>query len=84
MSNKTGSLTNDNGLLASGSAKLTKREKEIIRLHMNGKNRKDIARILKLQVSTIDAHTKKIHLKTNTHDVTGVIKFGYDNNLHKE
>ncbi len=68
----------------SSLSKLTKREKEIVLLHMSGKNRKDIARILKLQVSTIDAHTKKIHLKTNTHDVTGVIKYGYDNNLHKE
>lgn len=62
---------------------LTMREKEIILLHMQGKNRKDIARILKVEVSTIDAHTKKIHLKTGTHDVTGVIKYGYDHQLDK-
>ena len=65
----------------SASSFLTKREREIILLHMQGWNRKDIARILKLQVSTIDAHTKSIHLKTHTHDVTGVIKFGHDHHL---
>ena len=84
MKNKNKLAADNNGILSPLSTKLTKREKEIVRLHMNGKNRKDVARILKLEVSTIDAHTKKIHLKTNTHDLAGVIKYGYDNNLHKE
>ena len=60
---------------------LTEGEREIILLHMHGKNRKDIARILKVQVSTIDAHTKSIHHKTGTHDVTAVIKYGHDHHL---
>lgn len=60
---------------------LTHREKEIIILHMNGKNRKDVARILKLEVSTVDAHSKSIHIKTGTHDLAGVIRFGHDHHL---
>ena len=50
---------------------------------MKGKNRKDIARILKIELSTVDAHTQKIHHKTGTHDVTGVIKYGHDHHLGK-
>lgn len=80
MKNKSKDLTGKSNL-PQAIGILTKREKEIVLLHMNGKNRKDIARILKLEVSTIDAHTKKIHLKTNTRDLAGVIKYGYDNNL---
>ena len=67
--------------LPSAISQLTQREKEIIILHMKGKNRKDIARLWNLAISTVDTHIKHIHLKTNTRDVLGVIKFGHDHHL---
>jgi DNA-binding CsgD family transcriptional regulator len=62
---------------------LTLREHDIIRMHMKGKNRKDIARAWNISISTVDTHIRHIHLKTNTNDVQGVIKYGYEHGLDK-
>ncbi len=74
----------DENVNATNNDELTKREKEIVIMHMQGKNRKDIARIWNKAVSTVDAHIKHVHLKTGTSDVCGVIRYGYDNKFDKE
>jgi DNA-binding NarL/FixJ family response regulator len=63
---------------------LTSTEKKIIALHMQGKDRKEVARELTIEVSTYDAHIRSIHLKTGTNNMAGVIKYGHDNNTGKK
>ena len=72
---------NKKALKVKSDSVLTLRENEIIRMYMKGKNRKDIARAWSISVSTVDTHIKHIHLKTNTTDVLGVIKYGYEHGL---
>ncbi len=60
--------------------KFTKREKQIIKILMKEVcSRKVLAAMLVLSISTIDAHMRSIHQKTNTHNTAGVVKFAFEN-----
>ena len=78
-----GNKTNNKSRPEAPTDHLTRRELDIIIMHMQGKSRKDIARAWGVSVSTIDTHIKHIHVKTNTRDVQGVIKYGHDHGLNK-
>lgn len=75
--------TNNKTMVKKSQNMLTIREYEIIRMHMKGKNRKDIARAWNISISTVDTHIRHIHLKTNTTDLLGIIKYGYEHGLDK-
>lgn len=46
---------------------------------MLGKSRKMVADHLVISIGTVDTHLKSVHLKTNTFNIAGVVKYGYDN-----
>jgi len=48
---------------------LSTRETAILRLVVQAKCRKTIARELKVSIHTVDTHLRHIHLKTNTHSM---------------
>lgn len=83
LNSKSAKSLNKKSNKAKPDSTLTSRELEIIRMLMKGKNRKDIARAWNISVSTVDTHIRHIHLKTNTTDMLGVVKYGYEHGLNK-
>ena len=55
--------------------KLTKREREILRLLTDGYSTKEIAHMLRLSVKTVHTHRQKIMDKLNIDNVVGLVKF---------
>ena len=53
----------------------TEKESEIILLVLKAKSRKMIADDLKITVNTIDRHLQHIHLKTNTHSNSELLRW---------
>jgi DNA-binding NarL/FixJ family response regulator len=60
---------------------LTKREMDIIRLLVNGKNSQQIAEELFLSVFTVNTHRKNILHKLNLKNAAGIVKFAIENNI---
>jgi DNA-binding NarL/FixJ family response regulator len=54
---------------------LTGKEREILQLVVEGNNTKQIARILKVSIKTVEAHRKKIMTKLNIHSISGLTKY---------
>ena len=61
----------------------TPKEREIILLIIDGDSYKMIAVKCKTEISTIRTHVKNIHNKSKTHNTAQLIKYAYDNGLHK-
>ena len=61
--------------------KLTKREKEILRLIVKGKKNREIANELCISENTVSKHRQNIMEKTNTHNVVELIRFEKENGL---
>ncbi len=62
---------------------LTNREREVLQLIAEGHTNKEIARILKLSIKTIDVHRSHIMDKLNIHDITGLVKYSIRKGLIK-
>jgi len=60
---------------------LTLREKEILRLVVDEKSNKQIARELFISERTVESHRKNIYRKTNTESLVGLVRFAIDNKL---
>lgn len=58
---------------------LTKREKQAILHLMDGKSRKMIAAHFVISIRTLDTHLKNAHFKTNTSNIAGLVKYGFEN-----
>ncbi|MFH0893257.1 MAG: LuxR C-terminal-related transcriptional regulator [Bacteroidota bacterium] len=63
------------------TSSLTKREKEIIRLVIQGNPTKIIADTLSISVSTAETHRKNIMRKLDVHNVAELIKYSSENGL---
>ncbi len=61
--------------------KLTKREKEVLTLIVDGLTNHQIAEKLFVSIDTIDSHRKNLHSKLNVNNTAMLIKFATDNNL---
>jgi len=62
-------------------AKITSREKEVIKLIAKGKSTEEISTELFISFETVKTHRKNIFKKLNINKVHELIKFAYDNNL---
>ncbi len=62
---------------------LTNREREVLQLIAEGHTNRDIARILKLSIKTIDVHRSHIMDKLNIRDITGLVKYSIRKGLIK-
>lgn len=61
--------------------RLSKQEKEIIKLIIEGKTSKEIALILCISKSTVDTHRKNINRKLEISNCGSLIKFAHENNI---
>jgi DNA-binding CsgD family transcriptional regulator len=60
---------------------LSKQEKEIIKLIIEGKKSKQIGEVLFISKTTVDTHRRNIHKKLEISNSSSLIKFAYENNL---
>ncbi len=67
--------------LVIGKFILSKQEKEIIKLIIDGENSKGIAQKLFISKATVDTHRKNIHRKLKITNSSSLIKFAHENNL---
>lgn len=61
--------------------RLSKQEKEIIRLIIEGKTSKQIADMLFISKTTVDTHRRNINRKLEISNSSSLIKFAHENNL---
>ena len=54
---------------------LTSREREVLQLIAEGHTNREVARLLKLSVKTVDVHRAHIKEKLHIHDTAGLIKY---------
>jgi DNA-binding NarL/FixJ family response regulator len=54
---------------------LTSRQREILQLIAEGRNTKDIARVLNLSVKTIETHRKQLMDRLGIHDLAGLVRY---------
>ena len=64
-----------------GKFMLSKQEKEIIKLIVQGMTSNEIATQLFISCATVDTHRKNIHRKLEISNVSSLIKFANENNL---
>ncbi len=62
---------------------LTNREREVLQLIAEGHTNKEVARLLKLSVKTVDVHRAHIKEKLYIHDTAGLIKYSIRKGLIK-
>ncbi len=62
---------------------LTSREREVLQLIAEGHTNREVARLLKLSVKTIDVHRARIKEKLNISDTAGLIKYSIRKGLIK-
>lgn len=60
---------------------LTEREREIVMLILSGKNKRKIAEVLSLSVSTIKTNVENIYRKFDVHNKVELIVFVIKNNI---
>jgi len=54
---------------------LTERQREILQLLAEGRSNKDVARLLKLSVKTVETHRKQLMERLGIHDIAGLVRF---------
>ena len=54
---------------------LTPRQREILQLVAEGRTTKEIARVLKVSVKTVETHRAQLMDRLDIHDVTGLVRF---------
>ena len=62
-------------------AQITQREKEIIRLIVDGRSTEEISEMLIISYETVKSHRKNIFRKLNLNKVTELIKYAYEHQL---
>jgi len=62
-------------------SKLTKREKEIIKLFAAGKTQKEISEIMNISLNTVNTHRKNIFKKIGVTKLSELVKFAYDTDM---
>ena len=60
---------------------LTDREKEVLTLLVDGYSNEEAGEKLKLSRRTVEAHRARIMLKTNEHNLPGLVKYAIKNGL---
>lgn len=61
--------------------RISKQEKEVIKLIIQGLTSKEIAEVLFVSKTTVDTHRKNIHKKLEISNSSSLIKFAHENNL---
>ncbi|RDC56758.1 DNA-binding response regulator [Pedobacter chinensis] len=61
--------------------RISRQEKEIIKLIIKGLTSKEIADVLFISKTTVDTHRKNIHKKLEISNSSSLIKFAHENNL---
>lgn len=61
--------------------RLSRQEKEIIKLIIDGKTSNEIALLLSISKTTVDTHRKNINRKLEISNSSSLIKFAHENNL---
>lgn len=61
--------------------RLSRQEKEIIKLIIDGKTSNEIALLLNISKTTVDTHRKNINRKLEISNSSSLIKFAHENNL---
>lgn len=61
--------------------RLSRQEKEIIKLIIDGKTSNEIAFLLSISKTTVDTHRKNINRKLEISNSSSLIKFAHENNL---
>ena len=72
-----GSRTSDPKPLPS----LTARQKEIVRLLVQGRTGKEVAATLGISAKTVEAHRNNIHLRTNCHTMAELVRYAIRNGI---
>lgn len=57
------------------TVQLTSRQREILQLIAEGQTTKDIAKILRLSVKTIDSHRSELMNRLDIHDIAGLVRY---------
>jgi PAS domain S-box-containing protein len=60
---------------ASSVELLTSRQREILQLLAEGKNAKEIARLLSISAKTVEAHRAQVMERLDIHDLTGLVRY---------
>ena len=63
------------GTEASSIELLTSRQREILQLLAEGKNTKEIARVLSISTKTVEAHRAQIMERLDIHDLAGLVRY---------
>ena len=61
--------------------RISKQEKEVIKLIIQGLTSKEIAEVLFVSKTTVDTHRKNIHKKLEISNSSSLIRFAHENNL---
>ncbi len=59
----------------------THREKQVIKMIVDGKTTAEMARILKITVNTVESHRKNIYHKTGTTNMAQLVKIALTNGI---
>jgi DNA-binding CsgD family transcriptional regulator len=62
----------------SDPARLTPRERDVLRLLLGGNAPAAVGEKLEVAVSTVRSHIKHLHEKTSTHSLSELIAWGYE------
>lgn len=60
---------------------LTKREKDVLKLIVDGLTNVQIGEQLYISPDTVDSHRKNLHLKLNVNNTASLVRFALENNL---
>jgi two-component system nitrate/nitrite response regulator NarL len=66
-----------------GGAKLTPRERAIVKLLSDGHGNKETARLLGISVKTVETHKMKFMLKLNLHTATDLLHYAISRKILK-
>lgn len=62
-------------------AQLTQREQTVLKLLAEGRNNKEIARVLGISVRTVETHRQNIKSKLDIHTAAGLTRYAIEHNL---
>ena len=74
-------LASDSSEESSDFTRLTRREREVLKLVAEGHTNRSIALILKIAVKTVDNHRANLMAKLGIHDVAGLTRIAIQNGL---
>jgi DNA-binding NarL/FixJ family response regulator len=60
---------------------LTKREKEILKLIVEGRTNPEISKLLFISVDTVDSHRKNLYTKLNVNNTASLIRYAIENGI---